>query len=236
MSTSHWLPPYTIRKSAKARRVQLKVCPTKGLELVIPRGFSNHQGLEFLLANKSWVLKHHSLICETSISDEKLPESFFLKAFNEHWHISYEVTECFKKIKCYETQGVLKFYGCKFSYSEVVIELKKWLFIKAQHALGKWLKDLSLQHNLAYNQVYIKNQKTRWGSCSSKKNINLNVKLLFLTPQLTHYVLIHELCHLKHLDHSIEFWRLLECLLPDFRSALKALKKVSPKDFPTWIN
>jgi YgjP-like, metallopeptidase domain len=55
--------------------------------------------------------------------------------------------------------------------------------------------------------LLVKSQRTRWASCSAKKNLSLNTKLLFLSPDLVRYVLIHELCHTVYMDHSKEFWR-----------------------------
>jgi len=72
------------------------------------------------------------------------------------------------------------------------------------------LEELSEIHDLPYNRVFVKNQKTRWGSCSEKKNINLNINLLRLPKELMDYAIMHELVHTKVLNHSSQFWDLLE--------------------------
>ncbi len=76
-----------------------------------------------------------------------------------------------------------------------------------------------------FNRISIRNQKTRWGSCSQKKNLNFNYQILFLPDKIADYVIIHELCHLKELNHSKKFWELVAQAMPDYLSARKELKK-----------
>jgi predicted metal-dependent hydrolase len=71
-------------------------------------------------------------------------------------------------------------------------------------------------YNFKYNKVTVKNQKTRWGSCSSKGNLNFNYKILFLSPKIKDYIICHELCHLKEFNHSNKFWRLVAKSTPNY--------------------
>ena len=73
------------------------------------------------------------------------------------------------------------------------------------------------KHNLMVNQVRIKNQKTMWGSCSSKNNINLNYLLLMAPMKFIDYVIIHELVHTIHRNHSIDFWSSVESIMPEYK-------------------
>lgn len=68
----------------------------------------------------------------------------------------------------------------------------------------------------SYNAVNIKNQKTRWGSCSRNNNININYKIIFLPKKQQDYIIVHELCHLKEFNHSRKFWSLVEKIMPDY--------------------
>lgn len=80
-------------------------------------------------------------------------------------------------------------------------------------------------NEFSFNRVCIRNQKTRWGSCSQKRNLNFNYKIIFLPQKLQDYIVVHELCHLKEFNHSCKFWALVESILPDYAESRKALKK-----------
>lgn len=93
-----------------------------------------------------------------------------------------------------------------------------------------------VKNRLAYfNQFYqfpikrvaIKNQKTRWGSCSSKGNLNFNYKVKYLPAAFADYIIVHELCHLQELNHSKKFWALVAKTVPDFKQINKAVKKIA---------
>ena len=95
---------------------------------------------------------------------------------------------------------------------------------KARKKLVDRLNELSEKHGLRYNRVFLKNQKTRWGSCSIKDNINLNVNLVRLPDDMIDYVLLHELVHTRIKNHTQEFWRELDRLVGDARAKNKRLK------------
>jgi len=99
--------------------------------------------------------------------------------------------------------------GATHKYQQVRKILQHWLRVKAKTHLLPWLQQLSEQTQLQFHNAQIRNQKTLWGSCNSKKKISLNCKLLFLPPHLVQHILLHELCHLTHLNHSKAFWDLL---------------------------
>ncbi len=93
----------------------------------------------------------------------------------------------------------------------------------AKQKIIKRLNELSEKHDIPYNRVFIRNQKTRWGSCSSKKNISLNMKIVRLPKKLMDYVIIHELVHIRHGNHSKKYWEALNRLTGDARSLNKEL-------------
>lgn len=75
-----------------------------------------------------------------------------------------------------------------------------------------------------YNSISIRNQKTRWGSCSIKKNLNFNFKIAFLPEGLRDYIIVHELCHLKEFNHSKKFWNLVTRAIPEYKVIERELK------------
>lgn len=80
-------------------------------------------------------------------------------------------------------------------------------------------------YKYSFNKICIKNQKTRWGSCSRKGNLNFNYKIAFLSPTQRDYIIVHELCHLQEFNHSINFWALVGKALPDYLEIKKELRK-----------
>lgn len=80
-----------------------------------------------------------------------------------------------------------------------------------------------------FNRVTIRNTKTRWGSCSKKGNLNFNYKIYYLESRLRDYIIVHELCHLKELNHSQGFWRLVEKIFPDYKNLRRELRRRSIK-------
>jgi predicted metal-dependent hydrolase len=97
----------------------------------------------------------------------------------------------------------------------------------ARKIIVERLDELSQKFGLPYNRAFVRNQKTRWGSCSAKKNINLNVNLVRLPEALMDYAILHELAHTRELNHGLEFWNLLECFIPDARELDHALRQFS---------
>ena len=84
-------------------------------------------------------------------------------------------------------------------------------------------------YNFEINRIAIKNTSRRWGSCSSKKNLNFNYKIIYLPPALADYLIVHELCHLGEFNHSKKFWALVEKTIPNYIEINKKLKKTHIK-------
>ena len=80
-------------------------------------------------------------------------------------------------------------------------------------------------YNFDFNKISVKNQKTRWGSCSRKGNLNFNYKILFLPEKSADYIIVHELCHLGELNHSKRFWDLVAKVMPDYSEIRKDIKR-----------
>ena len=103
--------------------------------------------------------------------------------------------------------------------------VRLWMHSDGGKIFRQKLNDFAGQMNVHFNMVRIKNVKTIWGSCSSKKNLNFNFKLFFLPEALIDYVFVHELAHLKHMNHSKVFWSEVEKQIPDYKKRREELKR-----------
>ena len=104
------------------------------------------------------------------------------------------------------------------------LSIKKWYKKKFREIAIPRVTYFARQHNLMVNQIRIKNQKTMWGSCSSKNNINLNYLLIMAPMGVIDYVIVHELAHTIHRNHSVDFWSSVESIMPDYKEHKQWLK------------
>ena len=105
--------------------------------------------------------------------------------------------------------------------------LSKTDWMKIQLKIGKRVRHYCETMGVTVGYVTVKSQKTRWGSCSAKGNVNFNYQLAFLPDELLDYVVIHELAHRRHMDHSMAFWAEVEKYCPDYRERRERLKEYS---------
>lgn len=122
-------------------------------------------------------------------------------------------------------------YGEKGEYGELVErqylsseEIHK-LAQKALEYIPKRVSYFAKQIGVSCGGITIRNQKTRWGSCSSKGNLNFNCLLMLTPPEVIDYVVVHELCHRKEMNHSKAFWAEVEKVLPNYKEQVKWLKE-----------
>jgi predicted metal-dependent hydrolase len=215
-SNSYWPPPYTIRQSPRAKHVYLRITPATGLEVVIP-SFRKRFNIPLLLAEKrNWIEKNLHLLQQLAPKQATTtyqPKILALNALAEIWRVSY-ITANTNKFELYEFAKQHLALAGKLPADEATARiiqalLINWLKQRAKAIFPIKLSSISQKISLPYQQVTIRGQKTLWGSCNSKQNISLNFKLLFLPTSIFNYVLCHELCHTKHLNHSAKFWDLL---------------------------
>ncbi|MDR1621739.1 MAG: M48 family metallopeptidase [Synergistaceae bacterium] len=221
---SPFLYPYTVKRSSRARYVRF-VVSAKGLVVVVPERFCVNRDLPPLLEEKKdWIARALEKIAASARlrrNIPKMPETVELRAIGEQWRVSFAPLN---RDRLSAQNGILTLTS-DFSAEEALFALKRWIHLKGQEHLPPLLDELARRHRFAYAKVTIKEQKSRWGSCSLKGNINLNSRLLFLPSKLTQHILLHELCHLKEMNHSKAFHNLLLHLDPDAAKNKAELKQ-----------
>ena len=248
-SNCNKLPAYRVRESKRAKHVSIKISVEGEVEVVIPAKFDRAQLPEIMERRKSWILKTRSRLIsaaadtpadwqtekpetitfrwQSTALDEAIPGS-------ESWSVRYQPAAG-RSITCVPSlDNRLLVKGNTDSADLCHSVLRKWLSHRAHKSLTPWLRQLGYELDLPCRRISVRGQKTRWASCSSNKDISLNYKLLFLPRPLVHYVLVHELCHTVHMNHSKKFWALVESKMADYAHWDKELKK-GWRYVPRWV-
>lgn len=124
-------------------------------------------------------------------------------------------------------QKAVKNRQCTQTYSAVEIDKYKKKLRPVLEYRAAYYADVM---GVSYNRIAIRDQKTRWGSCSGKGNLNFNWKLILMPPEILDYVVVHELAHRIEMNHSARFWAQVETILPDYRERRKWLKNYGSQD------
>ena len=132
------------------------------------------------------------------------------------------------------TRGVLTLSGKTGNDAHCVDAIRRWLSATAKHEFAPRLKALSVLTESPYAKMHVRAQRSCWGSRSCSGTISLNLCLLFLAPELLRYLLIHELCHGRHMNHSKRFWKRVARFEPEYRQRDRALGE-SWREVPGWL-
>ena len=232
----NWPPQYKIKKNSRARHVKLKASLHDGLEIVVPVRFNQKSIPEILEQNKLWIVKKLSEINELLKNTDRdaLPSEISLAAINQAWKVEYIKANHKKVVLFARPQHELVLMGDVENKMLCKKILMIWVKRQAKNHLGVLLKNISEQIQLPYKDFSVRAQRSRWGSCSEAKSISLNYKLIFLPYFLTAHILIHELCHTVHLNHSAKFWRLVASFDSKWKENNRAMRKAD-KLIPVWV-
>jgi predicted metal-dependent hydrolase len=234
---------YTIRVSSKAKYMRLNVSLQHGLVVVVPKTMTQRQinrwVPEFIDQKRDWITKTMTRLENQPsplqcIGQCPLPDIISLPAIGKVLTVNYRERSDEALSIGHENDDQLMLSGRFDDKPAVFKTLQHHLKLYAVSFLKHRLNTLSSQLNLPYNRLTVRAQKTRWGSCSGKKNINLNYRLLFIESELVDYILVHELVHTIHMNHSVHFWRMLEQFIPDAREKDKAVNRIA-LSLPCWI-
>lgn len=230
---------YEIRSAAKAKTLRLKMTARDGLTVIAPKGLSEERIVELVTGKREWIAARldqfdevrHLLGTQVSVR----PEAFDLPALAESWRVEYRQTKGKTVAACTDRQGRVLVYGAVSEAERCKVALRRWLARRAKESLVPWLKTMSADTGLKFSRIAIKNQRTRWGSCSADNAISLNAKLLFLSPALVRYVLMHELCHTLERNHTSRFWTHLRQFEPQ-TDLLHGQMRDAWKRVPAWAH
>lgn len=201
---------YAIHISPKSRSLRLKISARDGMVVLAPPNLDRQKLLALVAAKANWIgdriagfdAVRHLISTEPAAR----PQAFDLAALTESWRVEYKPTRSSTVGAHADQPGRIVVAGAVVDVEACHAALRRWLARHATLTLSPWLANLAESAGLSYSDVAIKNQRTRWGSCSATRRISLNCKLLFLHRDLVRYVLWHELCHLLEPSHSERFW------------------------------
>lgn len=228
---------YSIQTSPKARSLRLKLSARDGLVVVAPETLDRQKLIDLVAGKADWIEERiagfdavrHLITTEPAAC----PQAFDLPALAESWRVEYKPTRSRTVGARTDQPGRIVAAGAVDEVKDCHAALRCWLARHAISTLSPWLANLAEQSQLRYSDVTIKNQRTRWGSCSANGRISLNCKLLFLPRDLVRYVMLHELCHLLEPDHSERFWMHLRHFEPSADS-LHGRMRDAWKSVPAW--
>jgi predicted metal-dependent hydrolase len=230
----HW----SVRQSARARRLSVRVFRNGGVEIVVPPRTSPHRVSAFVSEHREWIERQRKRAVP-QVDWPLPPTSLCLSAIAEEWRCTLAAGAEQIRLRVL-ADGELQLKGVRLEAREARHRdrirqlLLRWLI---KHASGRFelpLRELASMMGLEAGNLQVRCQRTRWGSCSRTGTISLNVCLLFQRPQVLRYLMIHELCHLRHMNHSSRFWAEVARYEPNWRELDRELQQ-GWKRVPAWI-
>ena len=207
-------------KIIRSNRKTLSLTINENAELIIraPKRLSIEKIQDFINEKENWINRKKILI-ENQIKDVTSNHNKLLYLGNL---FPINVEQNASKELFFTGE---EFIANSIEPDSLSLSIKKWYKNKFREIALPRVAYFANKHNLMVNQVRIKNQKTMWGSCSSKNNINLNYLLLMAPMGVIDYVIVHELVHTIHRNHSTDFWDSVESIMPEFQEHKRWLKK-----------
>ncbi|MBP8996704.1 MAG: M48 family metallopeptidase [Anaerolineaceae bacterium] len=210
--------PYQIIVSPRARRLRVTVTPT-GVSVILPEGVRLAEAEQMLQQHSEWVLKQLDHPAGVKQRAATLPKDVLL--------LRGEV----KKVEILAQKGRQGRMQVVEADDRLLLRVPEgraqegralalpWLRGLARAEIEKTARQRAAQMKVNYRSITIRDQKTRWGSCSNRGTLSFNWRLIMAPPQVLDYVVVHELAHLQQPDHSKDFWRLVEHYFPEYKKA-----------------
>ena len=226
---------WTVRVSRRARRLSVRVYPGGRVEVVAPPGASAAMVQRFVGVHRQWIDRRiEDLSAMRGLMDDLRPSSIELCAIGRRFRIRYEWEPASAGVRLQQLEDELIVRGAVHEERSVAAVLRDWLMKLATRELARELDAVAQRGGFRFNRMQIRRQRTRWGSCSVAGTISLNLCVMFLEPAVMRYLLIHELSHTKHMNHSKRFWSLVESHEPAYRRLDRELVS-GWRRVPGWV-
>jgi predicted metal-dependent hydrolase len=229
-------PAPRIRVSRRARRLALRVYPDARVEVVVPPRARPRDVERFIAEQREWIDSKRAL----ALRDRPVPECFppaqvHFAFTRETWRV--HVAGGAGRLRLAELPatggGILNVSGAA-GRPALRKSLRNWLMRAAEARLAPPLARVAAATGVRYARLSIRRQRSRWGSCSARGTISLNACLLFQRPEVVEYLIIHELMHVKHMNHSTRFWQAVEKHCAGWRALDRELLQ-GWRQVPRWI-
>jgi predicted metal-dependent hydrolase len=222
----------TVRISRRARRLSIRVYPDARVEVVVPPRARPREIEDFIAAHREWIDAKRAHALANRPAPEVFPPSRIeFGATGETFRV--HMAGGAGRLRLKEEGGVLRIAGEGTSPALRRL-LRNWLMKSAFARLEPRVTALAQTTGVRFSRVSIRRQRSRWGSCSARGTISLNACLLFQRPAVVDYLVIHELTHVKHMNHSARFWRAVEASCADWRALDRELLQ-GWRTVPRWV-
>ena len=226
-------PGWHVRISRRARRLSMRVFPGGRVEVVVPPGIGIPAIERFVSQHRDWAERRaREFALLVPEAGQRRPTSVELALLGQRWEVEYRAAK--RTSIADHGDGVLRLCTADGTDSQVSSALLRWLAGVAAQELAGRLDATAGEIGIGYSRMHLRRQRTRWGSCSSAGTISLNVCLMFQSPAVVRYLMVHELCHRVHMNHSQRYWRLVESFEPQWR-ALDAELLKGWRHVPAWV-
>ena len=226
-------PEWHVRISRRARRLSMRVFPGGRIEVVVPPGIGIPAVERFVSRHRDWAEKRsRELRLLAPKPAERRPEFVTLGLLDRTWRVEYHAGRSNRVDAVGD--DVLRVHTTTLTDRHVSQALVRWLNREAAQHLAGSLEEVSEQVGIDYARLQLRRQRTRWGSCSTAGTISLNMCLMFQRPEVVRYLMVHELCHRRHMNHSGRYWALVESLEPHWRAHDAELLK-GWRNVPAWV-
>jgi len=213
-------PSIDFVRMRRARRYIIRVRPDGSVRVTVPRGGSRLEATRFLQKHAAWIAQERDRVTAAHVTPSWTNgATTMLRGAPVTIRIEGDETSGLRTAR-YGERSVVIPAGATDLRPFIEADLR----LLAREELGPRLHAFAAAHNMTVAGFTIRNQQSRWGSCSKSGRIALNYRLVQMPPSVRDYVLLHELMHLSQQNHSRRFWRLVEAACPDFRDAERWLK------------